>query len=97
MTRIPLFSTPILMNAVDSGNIYRIGYDPEIRVLEVEFKGNGQRYRYRDVPEDVYVALYESPSKGSFLAKHIKGRFECLKFEPVPQPEIPPETHISEK
>lgn len=76
----PLFSTPILMNAVDSGNIARIGYDAEICVLEVEFKG-GARYRYKDVPAWLHLEFAEHRSPGSFLHQHIKGKYECFKYE----------------
>lgn len=64
---------------VDSSNIDSIGYDAGERILEVEFR-NGGVYRYLDVPEEIYTALNESASVGSFLFREIKGVFEC---EPV--------------
>ena len=83
-----LFAPEIIMNEVVSGNIAKIGWLYDINephekatgILEVEFK-NGSRYRYRDIPHEIYRNMQNSDSIGSFLAKEIKGKYECFKFE----------------
>ena len=67
---------PVIMNVCDSSNIAEIGYNFDNKYLRIDFK-NGSRYAYYYVPEDIYTALMESPSRGAFLAKNIKGKFEC--------------------
>ncbi len=48
--------------------------------LVVTFK-NGGRYTYYDVPASVYAEYQEAESKGSFLAKNIRGRYRTQKHE----------------
>ena len=62
--------------AVVSSNVESIGYDESEQVLEVEFKG-GSLYQYKDVPPDVFTALKEADSAGSFLSQNIKNVYEC--------------------
>lgn len=62
--------------AVDSSNVKSIGYDQENQILEIEFT-NASIYRYFNVSEEIHRALIVAPSKGAFIAKHIKKVFEC--------------------
>jgi lysyl-tRNA synthetase class 2 len=67
--------------AVDSSGIQTIGYDQVKKILEVEFI-NDHVYRYRDVPEMLYVRLMKAPSKGAFFNKKIRDAgypFEQIK------------------
>lgn len=70
------------MQPVESSNIQAIGYTPgpdgKPGILKVEFKG-GTVYVYGDVPADVWEALLDAPSKGSYLAKNIRGVFAYHK------------------
>lgn len=59
---------------VQSSNLESVGYDPGTSTLEVEFK-DGAIYQYFNVPEWVYQQLLRAPSKGGYLADHIKDRF----------------------
>lgn len=59
---------------VESSNIQAIGYDPETRVLEVEFGKNtdagnpyNRLYHYFDVPAEIHRGLMEARSHGEFL------------------------------
>lgn len=79
----------ILMNAVSSSNISKIGYDPEHRILEVEFgnldyRTKGNRYRYTNISMNLWLAFYDVPSKGRFFAQYIKDKFETWKWTPSP-------------
>ena len=75
-----MFEFPIVMNAVQSGNVAESGYSPAQQVMEVKFK-NGGRYRYKGVPQAIYDAYLVAPSKGSFVSSHLRGKFECVKYE----------------
>lgn len=63
---------------VVSGQLVSVGYDPETRILEVEFKNSV--YRYFDVPTEIHAALMEADSKGRHFGNKIRGQF---KFEKV--------------
>ena len=68
------------MTPIRSTNIKAIGYDDIERELVIEFP-NGT-YVYHDVPREVHAGLVVSESKGGYLAKHIKGRYEFTKKPP---------------
>ena len=65
---------------VASSAISSVGYDPESETLEVEFT-SGAVYEYYDVPRKVFRSLMSAPSKGQFLAKRIKDRYEFAKAD----------------
>lgn len=52
--------------------------------LRVEFKNN-TLYRYVKVPFDLYYEMCEAESVGSFLAKHIKGKYSHVQL-PITAP-----------
>ena len=60
---------------VRSSNIASIGYDSSTNTLEVEFL-SGAVYQYYGVPKAVYEGLMNASSHGSFLATHVKGRYQ---------------------
>lgn len=62
----------------ESSNIAGIGYDSSTQVLTVEFKQGG-RYNYYDVPEATFEQMKSAPSKGQYLAQHIKGRYRYAR------------------
>lgn len=59
---------------VSSSNISSIGYDNNTQTLEVVFQ-NGSVYQYYNVPETIFEALKQAPSKGQFLNSQIKNAF----------------------
>lgn len=61
----------INMVSVVSSNINSVGYDPERKVLAVEFKG-GAVYHYEDVEQSDYNGLITSPSVGRYINQNIK-------------------------
>lgn len=78
MQREPLVSTAVVS----------AGYDPETRVLEIEFRG-GRIYRYRDVPPSVYEFLRRTRSKGGFVSRMIDGHYAYEEVvEEVPEPDL---------
>lgn len=64
----------------NSSNLTGYYYEPLTKCLFIEFRG-GALYSYDLVPPEVVVAFQAAPSKGSFLARHIKDKYKCTKFE----------------
>ena len=59
------------MTHVISSNLAAVGYDANAQQLYIEFN-HGGTYVYSGVPEDLYHALMEAPSKGTFFHYNIK-------------------------
>lgn len=57
---------------VNSSNLLSVGYDPDVRVLEVEFHHGGV-YKYFGVLVIVYSSLMSAGSHGSYLHRCVKG------------------------
>jgi hypothetical protein len=70
---------------VESSNVAAVGYNPESRVLEVEFKGrNGKTpaiYQYLGVSHEQWVGLLRAPSKGQYLSREIKPDHEAHRIQ----------------
>jgi hypothetical protein len=64
MRRDPVLST----------SIASIGYVPEKRELEIEFRASGDVYRYFDVPGREHAAFMAAESKGTYLNQVFKPR-----------------------
>jgi hypothetical protein len=56
---------------VSSSNIVSIGYDPNVLILEIEFKG-GDVYQYFQIPQQIFERLMGAKSHGRFLHAYIK-------------------------
>jgi len=56
---------------VTSSQINSIGYDPNSRVLEVEFNNN-RVYQYHPVTEECHLELMNAESKGKYFNANIK-------------------------
>lgn len=61
----------IAMHPVDSSSIAGAGYDCGEQILRLRYSSS-RTYDYLDVPEEVYEAFLEAPSKGQFVNWHIK-------------------------
>ena len=57
--------------SVVSSNIALVGYDPDLQLLEVAFKG-GARYQYSDVPPNIHEGMLKTGSVGKFFTYVIK-------------------------
>ena len=62
------------MQQVHSSNIRSVGYEPESRLLAVEFNG-GRTYEYYGVPGTVHRGLMQAASKGSYFHQVIKDQY----------------------
>ena len=65
--------------SVRSSNIRSVGYDPESSTLEVEFN-TGSIYQYSNVTESEYEGLMNATSKGRYLNRNIKDRYQDTKI-----------------
>ncbi len=69
------------MPEVRSTAVDRIDYAPATQTLDVWYQGGG-RYRYFEVPAEVYRALLAAPSIGAFVNSRVKERY---RFEQEPE------------
>lgn len=67
------------MTIVKSSNVSSVGW--EDNALEVVYNGGG-RYRYADVPRELFDALLAAESKGRFLRLVIAPKYEATKVPP---------------
>jgi hypothetical protein len=68
----------IVMQSVDSSCIDAIGYHHLNDTLRINFC-SGREYDYYFVPQPVWEAFLDAPSKGSFFNHSIKHQFECAQ------------------
>ena len=69
----------VTMRSVDSSCFSEIGYDAEISVLYVRFKDSGALYAYYHF--DDWDSFSSTDSLGTYYNKHIKGRYDCHRYE----------------
>ena len=65
---------------VSSSNLQSVGYDPQNRILEIAFQGNGV-YQYEDVSQDIYTELMAAPSKGRYFAERIRDHYAWRRVD----------------
>jgi lysyl-tRNA synthetase class 2 len=58
-------------------------YQPETKILEVTFV-SGRRYRYREVPPNIYQEMQSAFAKGEYFNSHIRGRYNFDPATPDP-------------
>ena len=63
-----------------SSVVAEIKYDKQSHTLSVVYV-SGLVYDYKNVPEEMYAAMRTAFSKGTFLNKHIKGKYEFKRIE----------------
>ena len=71
------------MMRVESSSIYAIGYDDQMRMLFVRFRGPGPGtqthpgalYRYVKVPRTVWTRMQKASSFGRYLGDRVKGKY----------------------
>lgn len=73
---------------VESTALASVGYDPERRVLEIEFRSTGRVYEYLEVPQTLHAWLMRVPDKGGVFNRMIEGEFEFRRVD-APVPEMP--------
>lgn len=63
---------------VTSSNLRSVGYDPETRVLEIEFNSGGI-FQYYNVPQKEYDGLMNAGSHGKYFQAYIKKAYQYRK------------------
>jgi lysyl-tRNA synthetase class 2 len=71
------------MLPVTSSMMTAIDYDEETKELDITFIG-GRKYRYFNVPFEVYHGLANASSKGQFFNVRIKDAFHFSAIVPRP-------------
>jgi len=66
-----------------SSAIRHIHYKPEVQELSIWFAPEGRRYKYFGVPQLVYLALRDSPSRGQYFNRAIRGRYPSQFIQPA--------------
>lgn len=64
---------------VTSSNLAEVGYDPELEILEVQFRHGGV-YQYLNVPAFMNERLMSADSLGRFFNAEIKGHYPEAKL-----------------
>jgi hypothetical protein len=70
---------PMKRQLVRSSALQSVGYDPENKVLELEFRDNGGVWQYFKLPARVYNNFIHAPSLGNYFVTKIKGRYRQMK------------------
>jgi hypothetical protein len=65
--------------AVQSSALSSVGYDPDARILELEFRENGGVWQYFGFPLSTYKKFIGAESLGNFFVTRIKGKYPELK------------------
>jgi hypothetical protein len=63
------------MHPCQSSQIAAYGYEQKTGEMRVEFR-DGTRWRYRNVPLAVFEGFLRTSSKGGYLNREIKEKFE---------------------
>ena len=69
-SRVVVETVPVI-----SSTVAAIGYDDRSSILFVRFHVGAREYSYQGVSISLYKAFLAAPSKGRFLAWHIKGHY----------------------
>lgn len=56
---------------VKSSAIRSVGYDPDTKILSIEFN-HGKVYDYLDVPEETFEEMLKAPSVGKFYNQRFR-------------------------
>ncbi|MBQ4451220.1 MAG: KTSC domain-containing protein, partial [Clostridia bacterium] len=58
-----------------------VGYDKANRILKVRFRDSKSVYIYKNIPNEVYRALINASSIGSYYNNYIKNKYEYVRIE----------------
>lgn len=86
----------MLRAQVKSSLLKSVGYDPEKRILEVEFLARKEEqkrrvYQYHDVPGNRWAEMMADKSIGGYFLAKIKPDYKCTRIEEEAPQAAPPE------
>lgn len=65
-----------------SARILEVQYDAETQEMEITFVRGG-KYKYSNIPEDIYIVLVTAESPGKIFEQEIKSNPSKYPFEKV--------------
>ena len=68
-----------IINEIQSSNIKKTEYDTETKDLVIEFN-NGVKYKYDNVPHQVYTKFRLAESQGKFFTTDIAKKYQYKKL-----------------
>lgn len=66
----------IALEVVPSKNLAAIGYNPQKRILAVQFATTGIIFHYADIPQQLMAEFAGAESFGRFYGERIRGKFQ---------------------
>ena len=60
---------------IDSSVFKSVGYDRDEKILELEFRDNGDIWQYHNFPQLAYKKFINSESRGNFFTKLIRNKY----------------------
>jgi hypothetical protein len=66
--------------SLDSKMLSSVAYDEIENEMIVEF-ANGDEYKYKKVPMEVFDAMISAPSAGKYFLANVKNKFEYEKLD----------------
>lgn len=73
-------STCTMQSTPDSTCFSEVGYDEQAQALYVVFRNSGAKYRYDNVPQNVWNSLINSSSLGRYFNSYIKGHYNHTRI-----------------
>lgn len=70
----------IPLEAVESSNLGAVGYDPQRRILAVQFAKTATIFHYASVSQELVAELMTAESKGKVYASKIRGKFSGMRM-----------------
>lgn len=58
-----------------SSDLSSVGYDPDTRQMEVEFRRGTKLYTYENVPPEIYQGLMNAISPGKYFYANIRDKY----------------------
>ena len=65
----------------ESSALNSAGYDPNAKILELEFRDSGGVWQYFGFPPSTYKKFITAESLGNFFVTRIKGRYPELRIK----------------
>lgn len=66
---------------VQSSALESVGYDPDNKILELEFRDSGGVWQYFKLPVSVYKKFISAESLGNYFVTRIKGKYREMKVD----------------
>jgi len=65
---------------INSSVFKSVGYDREAKILELEFRENGNIWQYHEFPPLAYKKFINSESRGHFFSTRIRNKYHEVQI-----------------